>query len=215
MSVVRRFNVYLLVSAVCMLLMSCGQGGGDSSSPAATVQTIKWQADGNGFVQFLTNDAQYYQYGFWYMPSKSYETQMTTVSATVKKESGSLYSGYGIVFCYQDTNNFYRLVIDAAGHYVVHAKVAGTLTSIIPWSPTYTAQINSGLGAANVISVVQQSPGNFSVLFNGTQETTFSDSNFTGGWAGFYASIAYQAHESFPNTPEDIRFELNSPIVYP
>jgi C-terminal processing protease CtpA/Prc len=212
--VCRRFNVLFLVTALCMLLISCG-GGGGSSNPPPSVQTIKWQADGSGAVQFLTNDAQYYKYIFWSTYTGTNEAQMTTVTATVKKQSGSLYGGFGIVFCYQDSNNFYHLLIDSAGHYSVYTKVAGTYYAIIPWTTVSSAHLNSGFGVENVISVVQQSPNSFSVIFNGIQEVVFSAGNFTGGVAGFCASVADQAGENFPAVPEDIRFKLSSPIVYP
>lgn len=203
---------YFLVLAACMLLMSCGSGG-DSSSPSASIQTSEWQLDGNGYVQFLTNDAQYYNYNFWVSYTQTNETQMTTVTATVKKQSGSLNGGYGIIFCYQDSNNFYRLLIDADGHYSVIARTGGVYSVIIPW--TSSQHLSSGVGVDNVISVHQLSPNNFSVNFNGTQEVLFNDANFTGGKAGFSASVNVQANENFPNTPEDLRFKLSSPAVYP
>jgi len=195
------------------VLTSCG-GGGGSSSPASTAQTIKWQLDGNGFVQFFTNDPQWYGYTFWNTYSQANEPQMTTVTASVVKQSGSPTCGYGIVFCYQDSNNFYRLLIDANGYYCVYAKVAGVYTAIIPWTQAHTALLNSGFGVPNEITVTQQSPNNFSISFNGTQETAFSDQNFTGGTAGFCMGISATT-ESFPTTPEDARFRLTSPVVYP
>ena len=132
----------LLVSAACLFLFSCG-GGSDavSSAPSTSIQTIKWQLDNNGYVQFFTSDAQYYGYGFWNTYTQTNETQMTTVTATVKKESGCPQSGYGIVFCYQDNNNYYRLLIDTAGHYTVQAKVGGTSSVIIPWMAPQSAII--------------------------------------------------------------------------
>jgi hypothetical protein len=200
-----------LVLAASMLLMSCGGSG--SSSPSASIQTNKWQLDGNGYVQFLTNDPQYYNYSFWNSYTQTNETQMTTVTATVKKQSGSLNGGYGIIFCYQDSDNYYRILIDADGHYNVVAKVAGVYSAIIPWTPSQ--HLKSGVGVENVIGVSQLGPNNFSVNFNGTQETLFNDGNFTGGRAGFSASVNVQAAENFPNTPEDLRFKLSSPLAYP
>jgi hypothetical protein len=204
-----------LVFATCMLLISCGKSSDDPAAPSTSIQTIKWQLDGNGSVQFLTNDAQYYKYLFWNTYTQTNESLMSTVTATVEKQSGCLYSGYGIIFCYQDNNNFYRLLIDAAGQYSVYSRVGGNYSAIIPWTTTPSAHLNSGVGVANVISVTQQSPNNFSVNFNGTQETLFSDGTFTGGKAGFCMYIGDQTGENFPNTPEDIRFKLSSPVAYP
>ena len=212
MGFLNRFYGLWLVSLVCILLISCGHSS-NQSNPSTSIQTIRWQLDGNGFVQFSTNDPQLYHYIFWNAYTQSNEVEMTTVTATVKKQSGSLFGGYGIVFCYQDVNNFYRLLIDAAGHYNVYSKVSGTYSAIIPWTPS--THLNNGVGVENVISVTQQSPNNFIVNFNGVQETLFGDGNFTGGKAGFCAYIDDQADENFPNTPADIRFKLTAPVAYP
>src|SRR6185369_11417378 len=93
-----------------LLLVSCGS----SSSSSGSAQTNRWQLDGNGFVQLATNDAQYYGRVFITDFTQAGQTSMDTVTAVVKKQSGSLYGGYGIIFCYRDPNNHYRLLIDAA-----------------------------------------------------------------------------------------------------
>jgi hypothetical protein len=214
MNILKHISVFFLISLVCILLLSCG----DSSSPPSTptvIQTIQWQLDGKGFVQFYSNDAQYYNYLFWNDYTQTNQSPMTTVTAAVMKQSGSLYFGYGIVFCYQDNNNFYRLLINAAGQYSVYARIGGNFTVIVPWTTTPSIYLNSGFGVENLISVTQQSPNNFSVNFNGKQETLFSDSNFIGGTAGFAAGIDTQSNENFPITPEDIRFKFSLPVFYP
>jgi hypothetical protein len=204
----------LIISFTCIIITSCyNSDDDDPNSPP--VQTIRWQLDGNGYIQFMTNDSQYYSYSFWNTYTSTNQVTMTTVTATVKKISGSLYSGYGIVFCYQDTNNFYRLSIDAAGQFSVYKKVAGTYTAILPWTSSSSIYLNTGVGATNIISVTQTSLNNFSVNFNGSQETTFIDNAFTGGTAGFSAGVHDQSHENFPVTPEDIRYKMTSPVTYP
>jgi hypothetical protein len=191
---------------------NCGHASSFSAS-RASVQAPTWQLDGNGSMQFITSDPQYYNYGYWYSLSGSNQTQMSTVTATVKKQSGSAGSGYGIIFCYQDTNNFYRLLIETTGHYIVSAKVGGVYTTLITWATS--ANLNHGYGVENVLSVVQTSPYVFSIRFNGVQAATFADYNFSGGRAGFYAFIHDQTDEYFPGLPVDIRFKLNSPVIYP
>jgi len=204
---------FFLVTA----LAACG-GGASPSEPNQNSsnggQTIKWQLDSNGLVQFFTNDSQWYGYDFWIPYTQTKESQMSTVTATVEKQSGSFNTGFGIIFCYQDSNNFYRLAIDALGHYSVYSKIAGDYTAIISWTSPQTSIINSGVGVSNVISVTQSSPHNFAVSFNGTKETQFTDLAFTGGEAGFAASVS-SASETFPNVPEDIRYKLTAPVAYP
>ncbi len=208
-----RIYRFLLTSAAFMLLVSCGHSG-NNSIILPSIQTIAWQLDGNGFVQYYTNDAQYLGYGFFHAYAQTDESQMSTVTATVKKQSGSLSSGYGIVFCYKDSNNFYRLLITTTGHYCVHAKTGGTYSTIIPWTATPSLHLNVGTGVENEISVTEQTLNHFTVYFNGMFETTFSDANFSGGSAGFYLGVS-PTTENFPYIPEDVRFKLSSPVIYP
>lgn len=206
-----RINNIGLVAAACILLISCGSQS--NSAPSPNIQTIQWQLDGSGFVQYSTNDAQNYNKGFFTTYNQTNQLPMTTVTVKVKKQSGSTGSGYGIVFCSQDSNNLYRLLIDTGGHYTVSAKVANVYNSpIIPW--TASTHLNSGVGVENEISVTQQTLNHFTVYFNGNFETTFNDMSFSGGKAGFYVSISPTA-ESFPYTPVDVRFKMSSPMVYP
>jgi hypothetical protein len=207
----KRVHNVMLLTVVCLLLISCGGGGSSSSTSIQSIQSPTWQLDGTGFVQFTTNDSRYYQYNFW--STFTYEALMSTVTATVKKQSGSASSGYGIIFCYQDNSNFYRLMITVGGYYAVTKRVGGTTTPIIDWIPS--GLLHPGFGVENGVSVVQTSPFNFTVYFNGTQATTFFDPNFSGGRAGFYAYVSDQTRENFPDVPVDIRFKMSSPIIAP
>ncbi len=191
---------------------NCGHASGFTTT-LATVRDRTWQSDGSGFLQFITSNPDYYYNGLWYHLNAAYQAQMSTVTATIKKHSGSQTSGYGIVFCYQDTNNFYNLLVDTRGHFLIREKVAGTYSTIIPW--TTSGSLNTGYDITNEISVVQQSLHTFTVYFNGIQGISFSDSHFTGGSAGFYATVHDQTDEYFPGLPVDIRFKMSAPILYP
>ena len=195
------------------ILTGCGGGSSDPTA-AAPLQTIQYQLDGNGFVQFYTNDTQWYGYGFWNTYTQTAEAQMSTVTVIVDKQSGASSAGYGLIFCHQDTNNFYRLLIDANGHYSVYSNVAGIYNPIIAWTAPQTSVIKSGFGVANVITVTQTSPHSFAISFNGKQEAQFADQNFSGGRSGFCAFVSY-TYENFPGTPEDVRFKMSAPVAYP
>lgn len=210
MKIIKRVNSIGLAAVACFLLISCGGGGSDSSP---SIQSPTWQLDGNGFVQFITNDSLYYQYNFWSTSNLTYESPMSTVTATIKKQSGSPNSGYGIIFCERDNDNFYLLMIHTGGRYSVTKRVAGATLGII--SLTTSANLHTGFGVENEVSVVQTSPYNFTVRFNGTQETTFQDFDFFEGRAGFYVYVSDQTRENFPNTPVDVRFKMSSPITAP
>jgi hypothetical protein len=202
---------WLLVLTVSLLLVSCGNSSGSSIS----VQTNRWQLDGNGFVQLLTNDEQYYGRVFVTDFTQTRQTRMDTVTAVVKKQSGSLYGGYGIIFCYGDSSNYYRLLIDAAGQYSVYAKINDVDSAIIPWTVTASPNLKTGVGVENVISVRQITLNNFVIYFNGAQESSFNNTAFSGGTAGFAAYVYTKDLENFPYTAVDVRFKLTSPLSYP
>src|SRR5690348_4689886 len=100
----RKKMVICVAFLVIAALAGCGGGGGGNNQTVqSVVQTVKFQPDGSGNVQFYTNDTQYCGYGMWNTTSLAYESQMTTVTASVISRSGARNQGHGILFCYQDT----------------------------------------------------------------------------------------------------------------
>ena len=107
---------FLIFTALFLFLitasLSCS-GKGDDAASASTdpvVQTISWQADADGFLQYSTNDTALYSTSH-YHTNNTIQTTMTAVEAQVKRISGSATTGYGIAFCYQSIDNFYQIVI--------------------------------------------------------------------------------------------------------
>ncbi len=199
-----RWGAFAFLSA--LLLLSC-------TLPSA-YQTIEWVNDGNGFVQYSTNEPKYYN-TIHYLPLTGAfeEYPTTTVTATVKKVTGAGNVGFGIVFCYTDDNNNYLLLISTEGKYTVAENVGGTYTPLVAWADS--AWLNKGLDETNEISVAQGPVGTFTVTFNGHFITDFPDASFTGGTAGPCIGIGAFGDEEFPYIPEDARFKMSAPAVYP
>lgn len=175
--------------------------------------TIEWQTDGDGFVQYSTNDPRYID-TIQYLPlAVESESPMTTVTATVKKVSGSGIVGFGVVFCYQNENNHYRLLITTEGKFTVGKNVGGTYTPLLSWAAS--TYLNTGSGAMNDIDITQNPVGKFTVTFNTHDEAPLYDSTFTGGLAGPCIGIGSSSLEQFPSIPEDARFKMLAPAVYP
>lgn len=192
-----------MIASVVLVLIVSGCG---SKLP---VRTIRWEDDGAGYTRFYTNDSQYYGYSFWYWDDPSVDP-MTTVETAVKKISGSSAHGFGIIFCVQDTNNFYRILISANGGYNIWKKVNDTWTSIQSW--TQSGNINQGYGAVNTIKVTRVDT-TFYVYINEQYETCFDANEFSGGKSGYYVSVGDSDYEKFPNTPVDVRFNQIQPLV--
>ncbi|MBN2353263.1 MAG: hypothetical protein JXD23_11880 [Spirochaetales bacterium] len=187
------------------LLIGCGN--------PLPVSTILWLPDGNGSIQFSTNDWHNWDTLFVNSYPSSLETPMTTVTVQVEKVSGALSAGFGLFFCAADLENFYRIMITADGYYTIQKKESGVYNPIIGW--TTSSFINTGLGALNEISVTQTIPNNFTLTINGNVVVSFNDASFTGGEAGFVVYVWDQANERFPMAPADVRFKMTAPVAVP
>ncbi|HXK36923.1 MAG TPA: hypothetical protein VJ553_05060, partial [Candidatus Paceibacterota bacterium] len=194
----------VLIVLAALLLFSCEQ-------PSYT--NIEWLPDGDGFVQYCTNDPRKYNTIQYDPRPEEYELTMTTVTATVKKVTGAGNVGFGIVFCYTDDNNNYLLLISTEGKYTVAENVGGTYTALIPW--TDSLWLYKGLGETNDIGITQNPVGTFKVTINGNEIISFPDSSFTGGQAGPCIGIGSFSDEEFPYIPEDGRFMMLAPVPYP
>jgi hypothetical protein len=185
-------------------------------STAHSVQRILWQDDAAGFVQFSTNDTNDCGYLFTHAIGSPF-LPLSSVEMQVKKMSGSSHNAYGIVFCYQDDNNFYSIGITVNGFYIILKKVAGTSYYNIggsTWYPTNpswptSSHLNTGFDTTNNIKVINNGNGNFDLYFNGVYETSYTDTTFTGGYNGYSSSIGTLSHESFSSTAfSDVRAKL-------
>ena len=200
-------NVCLsLVIALVLLVFACS--GGTSIS----IKTIEWEPDGSGFRQFKTNNPGYTDTTFWYYTDSSYQDPMTTVETEVVKMSGSASGGMGIMFCFQDHDNFYVFVCDIDGYYAVYERWSGSWWEIIDW--LYSADLNTGYNVLNTLKVsYEDSTDTFTLYANGNLVDTFTDSDFSGGSSGYECHIS--GTEKFPVIPADFRFKQLLPGTDP
>jgi hypothetical protein len=181
---------------------------------SATCFIAVWQLDGTGYLRYYSNDSASLNRVFWRLRSQSNRVLASNpILATVEKVSGARNMGYGIVFCAQDSSNYYRLLIASNGYYEVAKSVAGTISILSPWAPSTAIKAGQGLRVANILGVSQPTTGNIAITINSTPVTTISDSSFTGGKVGFWACNG--THENFPTIPEDIRYKVTRPVSYP
>ncbi len=186
-------------------------GCGGSSVP---IQSSIWRDDGTGtgFTQFYTNDPNEYNYNFWCALSTP-QTPMISVETQVKKISGNQYWGYGVLYCYQDSNNFYCLLITTNNYYCVYKRVDGIFSPVLDWR--HSSILYSGYDVLNKIRInlSTTTPNSFTVYFNDLWDYTFIDSSFTSGDSGFYATCGKSGDENFPNVPVDVRFNQLTPAL--
>jgi hypothetical protein len=197
-----------------IIIVGCSQSSQNNNGNSQTITTIQWQSDGNGFLQFKTNDSANYMKVFDYTIGSSLST-MHTVETQIKKISGSSNRGFGLNFCMQDNSNKYSVVIATSGSYSISKIISGTWYYYYSgaFHTTYDqscwvtdSNINTSLGNLNTIKVTQPSSGTFNLYINGNSIITFTDGSFTGGYSGYTLQIGSQSDENFPTIYEDLRF---------
>lgn len=200
--------------ASCMtlwiLLWGCIQPAQDLRPPPGEqdfdATTVLWKEDADGFVQFSTNDPTSCGCSFlaWHDP---YCDPMGTLEVDVKKMSGNPWAGFGLLFCLQDLQNFYGLVIDTEGDYAVFERNYGSWSTLIDW--TYSDTLRTGFGAVNSLRI-DRSGGTFTLSFNGTAAGSFADASLSKGYWGPFVDVYPDEYEDFPDTPVDVRFQLKA-----
>jgi len=201
-------SVALVLAGVVALLFlgSCDTGG-------TPVQTIRWEQDGSGFIQFYTNDSENLSYTFWSAHELGQDLSAGPVEITVKKNSGDPSYGFGMIFDYIDEDNFGRVLITRSGAYQVARKENGTFT--YPQNFASSNAVRTSSGAENVIRVTDvSSTDEITVTINGTEVFNDVYGTLLGGTrVGGIAGVSDQ--EQFPEVPVDVRYKLNEPVTYP
>lgn len=170
------------------------------------VKSIFWEEGSDGFIQFRTNDSDYYDYNFYTWYEESYQQILDVVEIKVKKISGYEWGGFGIVFCLQDDYNFYLLLIDIKGWYTIYEANDSSWIQDVAW--TESDMLNKGFSKINTLKVEHDDSSDiFTISINGSYVNSFYDSSFDGGYSGFFVEIWGKDQEDFPDTPVDVRFK--------
>ena len=196
--------VWVFVIVTLVIITSC---------EFTEIVTIEWEPDETGeFRQFSTNDrTNCGNFYVWIADS------MTTVAEVeLKKMTGYNDAGYGIVFCYQDSDNYYKLLITVEGRYMVNEVRNGVSRDPMLKSWRDGAHLASGWKTVNTVKVVHDGAGKFDIYFDGVLEDFFSvDPYFSNGSVGYYAVVQSADLEYFPYYPVDVRFKLLQPGTDP
>lgn len=202
----------LIMAAVTMLVFfGCEDPNLPPPGDTIPVESIKWETDGEGFYQYSTNDvADQNKTARLVFSSTIAEDPMTTVTAEIKKLSGLDYYSFGMIFGWQDWDNFYEMAITNDGWYTIWVQVSDVWTEVIDW--TESSFLNIGAGSSNTISVTYNTP-DIDLKINGNDETSIAPAVFNSGSAGFMIFIGED--ENFPEEPIDVRFKMTSPVSLP
>ncbi|MCL4303704.1 MAG: PD40 domain-containing protein [Anaerolineae bacterium] len=105
------------------------------------------------------------------------------VEVEARLEDGADTNGYGLLFRFQDRENFYRFDISGDGYYLLSKFIKGEWITMADW--TASPFINKGK-AANILKVSAFGP-HITVWANGQQLASVEDDSLTHGNFGFFA----------------------------
>ena len=105
------------------------------------------------------------------------------VEVEAKQEDGSEENSYGLLFRFQDRDNFYRFDISGDGYYLFSKFVNGEWVTLVDWAESEF--INTG-NVPNILKVSAFGP-NITLSVNGQQLTTLVDDSIERGNFGFFA----------------------------
>ncbi len=200
----KQYIIFFLLLILIVSAFGCGKK--KDKTPSIPL----WSIDNDGYHRFYTKDVKYYEHFCFQCDDVIINDPMTYVETSVKKVSGAHNCGYGIIFCMQDKDNFYRLLIETNGYYNIYKLEDQEWYEIVDW--TSSTYLEPGFNKLNKIKVEYNSESkNFTVYFNDKPEKTFMDSTFTGGMFGFIAYVGGKGEENFPRYPVDVRFKQHYP----
>ncbi|MDR0312300.1 MAG: DUF1266 domain-containing protein [Treponema sp.] len=188
----------------------------DEPETAVPVNTIRFLRpdDNDGTAQYWNNDpALYGRYSYHYMPNPN-ENQ-NVYECRVRKISGCDTSGYGILFCVDDTDrnnlSYYRLYITVNGRFTVQKRIGSTwATAPVGWKDS--SFINTGYNVNNTLWVERNDTDAgalFWIYINDNLVAFFKDASpINGRKAGMSASTGDMEMELFPFIPVDVRFDF-------
>ena len=203
------FDELLMFSGMWMLI--CGKLNIDPYKKSVDLQEtdikiiqINWLLDGNGYVQFSTNNFEYYEKA-WYQFFENVN-KLGIYKIECKKINGAKPYGYGMVFGASNNEpySFFLLMINAEGYYCIQKKNNIESIYLKPWIKSDI--LYTGYDVVNTLEVIENE-SMFIVYLNGFQVYQFYDNTIMGKRLGYYASIGNKNEESFPNNPVDIRFK--------
>ncbi len=200
------------VTLIAALFSSCDM----AFAPVEEEITIEFEETTDNYIRYSTNDTGKYTRDYIHVIEGTDQNQVTEITLELKKDSGYDSGDYGVVFGYEDSNNYYLLSIDTFGKYSVKKKVYGTLYTIRDWNYDTDTALVTGYNQLNTITIlINNSLNSYEIYFNSNPnyETSFSDSNFSGGSIGFFVYIGSMQAENFPAEPVDVSFKLISPVV--
>lgn len=188
----------VLLIAFCSLAIACVIPiEGDISSGFVETDDPAW-------FKFFSNDPLDYGRAFTYLVDGSHQDSFVSAEIIVKKNSGYIYSDYGMVFC-GSNDSWLALVMDTQQNYRVIKSVNGVVTQLIDW--TYSDALIIGYSVLNILKVEQSSADNFDIYLNATLTDSFNEPVLVSGSSGYFVYVASENYEYLASEPVEVMYE--------
>ena len=184
---------------------------------------VNFTDDGSGnYLQFYTNQIGDLGGLFYSWNVGSTLGLNDTLQTTVNKKSGddgtSLgVNGFGVIFRFQDLDNFMVFLINVNGRFAVWQKMAGAWNySVIAWADA--SAIVSGYDSENTLKVYYYLDGldyRYDLYVNNSPVGWVTFASYVGGYTGILSAVGDSSYEDFPDFPVDVRFRQTLPILVP
>ncbi len=132
-----------------------------------------------------------------------------------RREDGGETNSYGLLFHFQDRNNFYRYDISGDGFYLLSKFIDGEWVTLVDWTASPHISPDTNLIGVSVIG------SEITLKANGQVLTTTTDDSLKTGTFGFFASTFNEPYMwvSYDNlkfwTPEDQEIVLIPTVTRP
>jgi pSer/pThr/pTyr-binding forkhead associated (FHA) protein len=118
----------------------------------------------------------------WGLANRSVADFLLRVDAA--QEAGPNNNGYGVLFRFQDRNNFYRFDISGDGFFLLSKFHDGEWVTLVPWTASSAINVGQATNRLDVEAIGSQ----ISVYANDTLLAQVEDDTFSEGSFGFFAS---------------------------
>lgn len=157
---------WFLAPLAVLLVVGCTNPS-DNKDDAPSYKTVLWEENEDNELQLYTNDPTNFGSTYW----KVSDADCSSGTMTIVRVEGNPFYGSGMVFGWQDNDNFSFVLVDQEGWYFVGSRIEGEFVSRKDW--TNSDALWTGLGEENIINVVVNEDGSCSITFNGDTSSTF------------------------------------------
>jgi len=161
------------------------------------------ETDDPAWFKFFSNDPLDYGRAFTYLVDGSSQDSFISAETIVKKNSGYIYSDYGMIFC-AENDSWLALVIDTQQNYRVIKSVNGVVTQLINW--TYSGELAPGYSVLNILKVEQSSAENFDIYLNTALTDSFNEPGLVSGSSGYFVYVASENYENLDENPVEVLY---------